>query len=123
MPSGSAVVLVLGDEAVNTLDEETVGHNSGGPSESDIGAGDGVNADDVEWDLWLRTLAGLEGSLAGESNGIKRISTEHVDGVGGIGEVVGEESISNGVSVVGDQRAELGDEVTSGDVGQANCGC
>lgn len=123
LPSSSAVVLVDGNEAVDTLDEETSWGNGGGPSESDVGAGDGIDADDVEWDLGLCTLASLEGSLAGEGDGIKRISTEHVDAVGGIGEVVAQVSVGNGISVVGDQRGELGDEVTGSNVGQANGSC
>lgn len=120
LPSSSAVILVDGDEAVNALDEETAWDNSGGPSESDVGAGDAVNAEDVHGDRWLSTLTGLEGSLAGEGVTVSRVSTEDVDAVGGIGEVVAQVSLGNGSGVVGDQGDELGDEVTAGNVGQAD---
>lgn len=123
LPSSSAVVLVDGNEGVDTLHEETVWYNGGAPSESDVGAGVGVNAEDVEWDLWLRTLTGLEGSLAGEGVSVSRVVTEDVDAVGGIGEVVAQERISDGLRVVADQGGEASDEVTGGVAGQADGGC
>lgn len=58
----------------------------------------------------MRALASLEGGLAWESDRVKRVSGEHVDTAGGIGEVGVEEGIGVGVGVGGEETSEAVDE-------------
>lgn len=65
LPSPGGGVVARGN-AVDTLDNWLGWVNGDGPSETNLGAVNAVDAEDGHWESWLGTLTGLEGGLAGE---------------------------------------------------------
>lgn len=87
--------------------------SAGLPSESDKVASV-PHVESLEWDVWLRALAGLEGLKAGEGSRSERlwairaaVVDELVHRVGVVSEVLGEVGFGRGVGVVGDEGAEV----------------
>jgi len=70
LPALVGAVQVAGDKAVDALDLDGWVAKVGcaGPSECNTGAGDIVDVQELEADLGLGALAGLEGGLAGEGS-------------------------------------------------------
>lgn len=108
---------VFGLEDGDALDR--VGWESDDPSEGNGVAGDGLEGDRDEGNLGLSTLAGLEGSLAGEGGAAESGSAQLVDAVGPVDQVVGQDGVGDIGVVVRDQAGEAVHERGSGGVCQA----
>jgi hypothetical protein len=117
LPSGGGGVQVGGLEDVDTLDGRSA--EAGGPAEGNGVTGDGVDVQDGESDGALRSLAADEGVFGGECGGAKRVASQEVDRVRGVGEVGRQQCLGHVDVEVGQEGREAAHELARGGAGQA----
>lgn len=109
LPGVCLTLGVFGLEDGNALD--SVWRDGGVPSEGNGVTSDSVNGHQVEWDRWLSALTGFESSLVGEGGLTQGLTSQLVDAVRPINEVVRQKLLCGSGAVVGEEATETSDEV------------